>query len=52
MAASFSQKAGILRKCRSSLGNNALVLKTFFAFILPSWLKIGFNEVIKQLYTE
>ena len=35
VAASVASKTGFLRKFRSTLGNS--VLKTFFAFILPSF---------------
>ena len=37
VAASIAQKTGLLRKCRKTLGNDDAVLKTFFAFILPSF---------------
>ena len=37
VSASIAQKTGLLRKCRKTLGNDDAVLKTFFAFILPSF---------------
>ena len=37
VSTSIAQKTGLLRKCRRTLNNDDATLRTFFAFILPSF---------------